>query len=255
VIGLSSSSVSRRAPGWSVVLCTFNRARLVGRAIASVVAQSFGDWELVVIDDGSTDDTAAIVGAWAERDARIRYHRQRNHGLAGARNRGLELARGAIVTFLDSDDAYAPDHLATRVAYLRAHPGLDIVHGGVRLVGPRERQYVPDMARPGARIHLTQCHIGGTLVAPRGVLIDAGGFARVLFAEDSELFRRLRARHAVGEVAAPTYIYDLGGDDRMAEIAKGGEEEIAKYRRRHGGRDIVTETLRPVTDSAWSAAS
>lgn len=97
-------------PFFSVVIPVFNRARVLPGAIDSVLAQSEHDFEIIVVDDGSTDNPAAIVEAFA--DPRIRYVRKENGGGGTARNRGIDLAQGRFVAFLDSDDVFLPHHLA-----------------------------------------------------------------------------------------------------------------------------------------------
>src|SRR5438093_10213799 len=105
------------APAVSVVLATRNQARWLNDAIASVRAQTFADWDLWVIDDGSADDTAGVVEQHAH-DARIRYVREPHRERAAARNRGIAASRGALVAFLDGDDWWLPDKLAAQVAAL-----------------------------------------------------------------------------------------------------------------------------------------
>lgn len=98
------------APAFSIVTPTYNRAHLIGRAIQSVLGQTFGDFELIIVDDASTDDTEAVVEAFD--DARIVYvRRSANGGNVRARNDGLRRARGRYVTFLDSDDEFLPNFL------------------------------------------------------------------------------------------------------------------------------------------------
>src|SRR5262245_49674035 len=92
----------------SVVMPTYNRADTIQRAIKSVQAQTFADWELIVIDDGSTDDTAAFID---QSDPRVKVIRQENRGFVGARNRGLSEGIGKYFAFLDSDDEWMPFHL------------------------------------------------------------------------------------------------------------------------------------------------
>ncbi len=112
----------------SIVLPTFDRAALLPRAIASVQAQTDGDFELIVVDDGSRDDTAAVVAAIP--DPRIRYVRlPANRGLPAARNAGLAVARGVFVGFQDSDDEWLPDKLARQRAVLERRPEVDVVYG------------------------------------------------------------------------------------------------------------------------------
>jgi glycosyltransferase involved in cell wall biosynthesis len=98
------------APFFSVVIPVYNRAELLGRALASVRTQDFADFEIVVVDDGSTDNPKAVVDAAA--DPRIHYVHQDNKGGGAARNAGIDAARGRYVAFLDSDDEFLPGHLA-----------------------------------------------------------------------------------------------------------------------------------------------
>jgi glycosyltransferase involved in cell wall biosynthesis len=110
---------AERQPEVSIILPTYNRADVIQRALDSIVAQTHGDWELLVVDDGSTDGTCdAIVGL----DARIRILRQKNAGTYVARNTGLRNARGRFITFMDSDDAWLPHFLELTTAFLRASP-------------------------------------------------------------------------------------------------------------------------------------
>ncbi len=113
------------APAVSIILPTYNRGDVIGRAIASIRAQQFSDWELLVIDDGSTDGTAGQIEALG--DPRIRVLRQDNQGVYAARNAGLAASRGRWLTFMDSDDAWLPHFLALTTAFLAAHPDADWV--------------------------------------------------------------------------------------------------------------------------------
>lgn len=114
----------------SVLIPAFNAGRFIGTALASVQAQTHPDWEVIVVEDGSHDDTEAVVrGFGATVRGRVVYENLgRNRGVAAVRNRLLELATGQALAFLDADDAWTPDHLANAVDYLRADVGL-IVSG------------------------------------------------------------------------------------------------------------------------------
>ena len=109
----------------SVVIPTYNRAHTVTDAIRSVLAQSFTDLEVIVVDDGSTDDTAARVTRIG--DSRLRYVRGRHAGVSAARNLGVQHATGELVSFLDSDDLWQPDKLFADVACLARAPAVDVV--------------------------------------------------------------------------------------------------------------------------------
>ncbi|MCK6427141.1 MAG: glycosyltransferase family 2 protein [Burkholderiaceae bacterium] len=109
------------APVVSIILPTYNRGDVLPRSVGSVLAQTFADWELIVVDDGSTDASVAWLESLDE--PRIRVLQQANAGVYHARNAGLQQARGRYVTFLDSDDEWLPHYLALTTAFLDAHPG------------------------------------------------------------------------------------------------------------------------------------
>jgi glycosyltransferase involved in cell wall biosynthesis len=108
----------------SVIMPTFNRADTIRRAIRSVQAQTFTNWELIVVDDGSTDNTVALIEG---RHPRLKIIRQENQGTAGARNAGLSASAGSYIAFLDSDDEWLPHHLELSVSFLEAFPGEQFV--------------------------------------------------------------------------------------------------------------------------------
>jgi glycosyltransferase involved in cell wall biosynthesis len=132
-------------PAVTVIMPAYNVEAYVGEALRSVLAQTFTDFEVVVVDDGSTDGTASVVAACAAADPRVRLVRQANRGLAGARNTALRMARGELLALLDSDDLWEPDFLAEQVGILRERPGVDIVTGnGWIMGGPQDGE----LARP-----------------------------------------------------------------------------------------------------------
>jgi glycosyltransferase involved in cell wall biosynthesis len=118
------------SPVVSVVLPTHNRAACIGEAIASVQGQTFTDWELIVVDDGSTDGTSEVV-ATALPDARIRYVVNSWSGHSAARNAALRLSRGAFIAYLDSDNLWYPNFLKAAVAALTSHRDVDCVYGAL----------------------------------------------------------------------------------------------------------------------------
>ncbi len=115
-------------PRVSVITPTYNRADMIGGAIQSVLDQTYVDWELIVVDDGSTDNTAEVVSAYD--DPRMEYIYQENRKLPGARNTGLRAAKGEYVAFLDSDDVFLPGKLELQVAVLDQKPGIGLVASG-----------------------------------------------------------------------------------------------------------------------------
>jgi glycosyltransferase involved in cell wall biosynthesis len=108
------------APLVSVVIPTYNRAHLIAQALESVYAQTFKDYEVILIDDGSTDGTEELIRK--NYHGRLRYVKQENKGISGARNHGIALASGKYIAFLDSDDRWLPEKLERQAAYMETHP-------------------------------------------------------------------------------------------------------------------------------------
>lgn len=116
-----------KRPLISVVMPLYNAERFVGESIESLMAQTLSDFELIVIDDCSTDGSAAVVEELQRRDPRIKLLRnERNLGAASTRNRGLDAARGEFIAFLDADDICIPERFEKQIAFLKAHPGVDV---------------------------------------------------------------------------------------------------------------------------------
>jgi len=117
----------------SVILPTYNRAALLPRSIESVLGQTYGDLELIVVDDGSQDDTATVVAKVA--DKRVRYVRHtQNRGVAAARNTGLTEARGAFIAFQDSDDQWLPEKLERQTRAFEEHPEAAVVYSDMHRI-------------------------------------------------------------------------------------------------------------------------
>ncbi len=124
------------SPRVSIIVPTYNRAKLLGRAIDSVVRQTFTDWELVIVDDGSTDHTPAVVDSYRSRlSRRLVYLTRQRGGSSAARNTGIEHARGEFVAFLDSDDEYLPCKLARQLELFELEESLGFVYSDYSYVG------------------------------------------------------------------------------------------------------------------------
>jgi len=197
----------------SVIIPTFNRAWVLQTAVDSVLAQRFDDYELIVVDDGSTDSTPDLLAAYGKK---ITYVRQENRGVSAARNTGIRLSRGALITFLDSDDHWLPEKLSTQVAFFNTCPDAQIcqteeiwIRNGIR-VNPRKKH-----AKPSGDIF--QRSLSLCLVSPSAVMLrrelfdDVGLFDETLPAcEDYDLWLRISCRHPVHLIDKPL-IYKTGG--------------------------------------------
>lgn len=197
--------VDIRRPFFSVVMCTYQRAALLPRALDSLLAQDETDWEVVVVDDGSTDDTADVVQRYGSQLSNVRYLWHTNRGTGLSRNAGALATAGLFVTFLDSDDAYRPDHLASRKQMLVDHPQVEFLHGGVEVVG---NPWVADKDDPTRQVHVNDCVVGGTFVIRRDVLLGLGGFDAVRYADDALFYQRAQdAGVVIAGTDHPSYVY------------------------------------------------
>ena len=127
-----------------MIVPTYNYGRFIEETLECLLAQSYGNWECIVVDDGSTDDTAERVSRFIERDTRFKFLRQENARQAAAKNNGLRNCAGQYIQFLDADDLIEPQKIEKQVEYLEAHPEVDIVYGSMRYFKtetPAERLY------------------------------------------------------------------------------------------------------------------
>ncbi|MBZ8138292.1 hypothetical protein CLD22_00055 [Rubrivivax gelatinosus] len=202
------------APRVSVVIPTYNRARFLPAAIASVRAQTRPCAEIVVVDDGSTDGTAELVSTLG---AGIVYVLQDNQGPSAARNRGIREACGELIAFLDTDDRWLPDKLARQVDLIAARPSIALVatdeamedgDGKTLVASNFARRRLVEQLRldghgrvtnaPGVLLRVNFISTS-TVLARRDVLLELDGFDRRLrYGEDLELWLRIAARHDVG---------------------------------------------------------
>lgn len=273
-----ASSASPTPPLISVVIPTFNRAPLILDAVASVQAQTWPYWELLVIDDGSTDDTVARLEALGE--PRLRVIRTSHAGLAAvARNRGLREVRGDYVAFLDSDDAWQPTKLAVQCAALRAVPDarwsytlfdhMDAAGAFLPTIqgGPWEATsgWILEPTLTGRLLPMIQ-----TVLAETALVRDVGGFdERADFREDFDLCVRLAERSAVVAVDAPltrirhhkgrtTFAWPdvarwkVRAFDRLAALL--GDPRMRRRARQLAGRDLRRLARTLAWQRAWPEA-
>ncbi len=208
-------------PTVSVIIPTYNRAAFVTEAIDSVLAQTFRDVELIVVDDGSTDDTRDRLAAYGER---IRLVCEENHGVSHARNVGIRAARGEYIALLDSDDLWLPKKLETQVAVMNAQPDLQLCHTeeiwirrGVRVNQMKKHQKHGGYIFPNC---LPFCVISPSSVMIRRALFDdVGYFDESLPAcEDYDLWLRITKIYPVYFIETPLIVKRGGHDDQLSHI-------------------------------------
>lgn len=235
-------------PAVSVVLPTYQRRELVQRALASAVTQTFRDFELLVVDDGSTDGTDASL---AERGDII-YIRQDHQGVAAARNTGVEHARAPVIAFLDSDDRWRPEHLSVLLALLAAHPAAVLASTSPKhRAGTRQPMRRPRLVDPFPKILI--CGLAGfssSVAVRRIALLEAGGFDEELpGAEDTDLWLRL----ALGGqfVLQPRRTFVIGRS--QDSLSKRGDHTGATLDAFILSRGKVAEQLEAAADSRAGA--
>lgn len=192
-------------PYFTVVIPTYNRAKFIHAAIESVLRQSFFDFEVIVVDDGSTDNTETVVKS--VRDDRLRYLRKINGERGAARNFGAREARGKYVTFLDSDDTVYPHHLQTAYDFLSSQP-VEICHLGFDMKDTngyliRTSPYIEDINRRILAGNVLSCN--GVFVQREVLLENPFSEDRALSSlEDWELWIRMAARYTIYPVKGIT---------------------------------------------------
>jgi len=209
-------------PVVTVLLSVYNGGPYIRRAVASILAQTFGDFEFIIIDDGSTDGTAAILDAFD--DPRIRrITHPVNRGLTASLNEGLALARGQYIARQDADDVSLPDRLARQVAYLQAHPDIVVVGAQARLIDAAGRR-IPD-------------HMLAKPLTPAGVRF------KLLFdgplIHSSVMFRRdvVQGRFGGYDPSWPTnQDYELWSRLAQAGCAMANLPDVLVEHRHHGGQ-------------------
>lgn len=207
-------------PEISVIIPTFNRSTTVVRAVDSVLTQSFSSYELIVIDDGSTDETARVLSPY---ENKIRYIKQTHSGVSAARNNGISLARGNIITFLDSDDYWLPDKLKVQMDFFRNNQDISIVQteemwlrNGLRL-NPQKKH-----KKEGGNIFkrsLELCLISPSAVAMRRELFSEYGMfdEDMPVCEDYDLWLRLTAHIDVGYIPESLIVKTGGHEDQLSQ--------------------------------------
>jgi glycosyltransferase involved in cell wall biosynthesis len=211
------------APRVSVIVPTYQRRDRVQRAVASVFTQTDDDFELIVVDDGSTDGTGEALAPLGDR---LHYHWQPNRGVAAARNEGVRLARAPIVAFLDSDNRWLRSHLAVVTAALDRLPEAVLVTTCASFeFAPRWRRPEPRLLEPfpGSLVTNIVGFISGVAVR-RAALLAAGGFDESLsVGEDADLWARLGLLGEFSVVRRRTFIREYGASSLMVSGRARGE--------------------------------
>ena len=209
----------------SIITPVYNAEKYIKETINSVLNQTYSSWELLVIDDGSTDSTAKIVKSFS--DSRIILIQQENGGVSSARNKGIDLARGKYITFLDADDILPPHSLEARVHYLESNPSVDLVDGHISVkdmdmkndIRSYESYYngllLPRLVALDSRVFFNVCYM-----FKREILGDIRFKEKMTHAEDLLFYMELSSLHPVqyGFVPETIYWYRSGHTSAMTNL-------------------------------------
>ena len=211
--------MTTRPPLVSVVIPTYNRWPMIAEAVESVLTQTFNPFELIIVDDGSTDNTAHLLRSG---DSRLKVFSQPQAGVAAARNAGVAISRGKYIAFLDSDDLWSPAKLAIQADFMERNSAVHIcqteeiwIRGGVR-VNPKSRH-----RKPGGDIFRRSLEL--CLISPSAVMMTkelfhwAGGFDESFpVCEDYDLWLRIAVGHPVFLIDSPLVTKRGGHADQLS---------------------------------------
>lgn len=237
----------------SIIIPTFDRTETLPRAINSVLAQTHTDFELWIVDDGSTDDTKSMVLNY-QHDPRVFYVRTENRGVSAARNVGIEKSSGDWIALLDSDDEWLPHKLEAQVKFINEHPDIPLVHGeelwfrnGVR-VNPMDKH-----KKFGGQIFekcVPLCLISpSAAIFKRSLIEEVGGFDEdFIVCEDYDLWLKITSMTEVGFIDDPVIIKHGGHDDQLSR------KYVAMDYWRVKALDRITK-LRELSDEQYSVVA
>ena len=212
----------------SVIIPTFNRAHKIARAVASVLYQTFSDYEILVVDDGSGDATPEALTPFLPRIHYVTH--SKNRGVSAARNTGIRESRSPLVAFLDSDDYWLPEKLAAQVSFFSKHPQAVAcqteelwIRRGVR-VNPMKKHLKPsgDILEPSLRL----CVVSPSAVLlKRSLLEEVGVFDEGFPAcEDYDLWLRISWKYPIWLIPEPLVIKEGGAPDQLSRSIEGMDQ-------------------------------
>ena len=217
----------------SIIIPAYNAATFLSEVIKSVLNQSYQNWELLVIDDGSTDSTAALADDFSKKDSRIRLISKENGGVSAARNLGAQLAKGELLAFLDSDDLWLPDKISAHVSYMNAHPKVGISFARVELIateGTTTNKFtnnITDTLQPQDLFYSNPTVTTSNLVIRKSIFQDLNGFDESMqYNEDIDLLFRLSIQNnwkieSIDQVLVQYRLHSSGLSSTLMKMEEG----------------------------------
>ncbi len=235
--------VNMTSPAISVVMCVYNGARFLREAIESILDQSFTDFEFIIINDGSTDNTASILDSYANRDARVHVYSQENRGLTDSLNFGCSLAKGQFVARMDADDIAIKDRFISQIEFMDMHPDVGLLGGAFELidasgktlctaVNPLEDREIREALQDGS------VFLHPSVLMRKKALDLVGGYRKVLHAEDYDLWLRMSEQMRVANLQEVILKYRVHPEQisvskcREQALWTGAAQIAAQFRRK-----------------------
>lgn len=212
---MSAEKSAKKKPFISVVMPAYNAGLFIGEVIATILEQTFSDLELIIIDDGSTDNTAEVIKKYATIDPRVKYHYQKNQGaknLGETINKAVSFAEAGWIARADSDDPWYLDKLERQVAFLESHPDYILIGGTANVTNERGELlynlYGPlddDDNRRALTLYTTLAH--GSVIFRKDIFEKLNGYQNIHAVEDLDLWQRMSAHGKIYNLPEPLFKY------------------------------------------------
>jgi glycosyltransferase involved in cell wall biosynthesis len=222
----------------SIIIPAYNAAPYIGRTILSVTNQLYSNWELIIVNDGSTDDTSHVVQPFLG-DSRIHFYDKANTGVSDTRNFGVANSEGKYLCFLDADDVFYPSNLQEKVELLEGTPKLDFVCADVEVINEKDEatgQYFK--AKGGFLLNELLLWEGFNIPGPSCIIISREAFDHIWgwdpdfsTAADQDFFFRVAAKYAIGYINKPLTAYRVLANSMSRNIQAMEKDHIGVYRK------------------------
>jgi glycosyltransferase involved in cell wall biosynthesis len=244
-------------PFFTIVIPTYNRAHLISKAIDSVITQTFENWELIIVDDGSTDNTKELILGYQKKDLRIKYIYQENAERSAARNNGIENAKGEFICFLDSDDYFLPNYLLNLRKHSSNHETIyyvGLVLGKESVLKNRDELPVCGLKQFDqlciATIHSQQ------VCVPSKIAKEYKFNPKTRIAEDLELWIRMNQYHNFQYIENSFTVVVVDHSERTIDLKNNvGMEQLATYKyifsKNHPGNIISSDVKKMLLSSTY----
>ncbi len=223
----------------SIIIPAYNAARYIEETILSVLNQTHRNLELIIVDDGSSDNQSEIIERLVKTDGRIQYIKQKNAGVSSARNHGYSLSKGEYLAFLDADDVWLPNNLEEKLKKFQGDAELGLVHSDLEIIdGDSQLTGETKSGKEGYILDDLLSWNGTCIPTPSSILVKreviekVGGFdLKLSNAADQEFFFRVANHYKIGRVEKITWRYRVHSDNMHSNIAVMERDALLSYKR------------------------